>query len=177
MTLVKWVAAGMMLMLGPAAAWGQTNIRVQVPGVDGPVLLDSLAISHAVSAPVDRLLKAIEAVYADWGLPVESFDPQVGRFPNRRVDLRRRFRDKALSLYIDCGSGFAGNNADTYRITVATAAWPDVMSGTATKLNVALIGGGRDPSGNSVAYVVCTSRGRFEREFAAEVSAKLAATP
>lgn len=178
MRSMQWLGAGVVMLLVPCAAHAQQpNIRVQVPGVVSPVLLDSVALASAISAPVDRVLKVIDEVYAEWGLPAESFDAQVGRYPNRRVNLRRQFRGKQMSLYIDCGRGFSGNNADSYRITIATAAWPEPATGTATKLHVAFIGGGVNVAASGDGYVVCTTRGRFEEEFAKRVSEKLAASP
>jgi hypothetical protein len=82
-----------------------------------------------------------------------------------------------MSRFLDCGRGFNGNNADIYRVTIATAAWPEPATGTATKIHIALIGGGLDPSGAGDGYVVCTSRGFFEEDFAKRVNAKLASSP
>ena len=177
MPSLRELGIGIALLIAPFTGYGQqAEIRVQVPGVEHPVLLDSIAIPHKISAPVDALIKAIDEVFAEFGLSVESFDPQAGRFPNRRLNVRRQFRGKKLSLYLNCGRGFAGENADTYRITIATAAWPEPATGTSAQLHVALIGGGLDPAGNANTYVVCTTTGRFEEEFAKRVSEKLAAT-
>jgi hypothetical protein len=161
----------------PLTAGAQPFARVQVPGVQQPVLLDSIAIAHKVDGSVERVLKAIDEVYAEFDLPVETFDPQAGRFPNRRVTKSRRLGKSAMSRFLDCGRGFNGNNADIYRVTIATAAWPEPATGTATKIHIALIGGGLDPSGAGDGYVVCTSRGFFEEDFAKRVNAKLASSP
>lgn len=47
-------------------------------------------------------------------------------------------------------------------------------TGNATTLHVALIAGGQDPAGSRSGYVLCTSKGFFEEEFAARDRAKLA---
>lgn len=161
----------------PMVAQAQPNARVSIPGQNQPILLDSVAIGHKISGPVDAIIKAVDEVYAEFGLPVEAFDPSTGRFPNRRVTLSRRLGKQPLSRYLDCGRGFAGNYADRYRVTISTAAWTEPATGTATKLHVAIIGGGLDPSGAGDGYVLCTTRGFFEDEFVKRVSAKLASSP
>jgi hypothetical protein len=171
---IRAVACALATGVATAVSGQAPNLRVQVPGVAGVVLLDSIARKFVVQAPVPVLLAAIDSAFADFGLPVDALDRTAGTLPNRRVTLSRRLGNTPLSRYLDCGRGFSGENANIYRVTLAAAAWPDQQSGTATALHVALIAGGQDPAGSRSGYVLCTSKGAFEEEFANKIKARLA---
>jgi hypothetical protein len=162
-------------MLVGLASWsteagGQSNqLRVQIPGFEWPVQLDTISISYPLTGDRTKILAAIDAAFAHFELPVEAFDASVGRAPNRRVTKTRRLGKQMMSRYLDCGRGFAGNNADVYRIILSAAAWPEPATGDVTALKVAIIAAGQDQAGARNDYVLCTSRGAFEREFIARV--------
>ncbi|MBL8982228.1 MAG: hypothetical protein JNL26_08585 [Gemmatimonadetes bacterium] len=153
------------------------NIRVQVPGVPGVVLLDSIARAFAVAAPAQRVEAAIHETFAGFGIKPDAVEPGAGRLPSRRLTISRRLANTPLSRYIDCGRGFSGENANVYRVTIVLAAWPDPQAGDARSLHVAFIGGGLDPAGSRSNYVLCTSKGVLEEEFATKVQARLATSP
>lgn len=164
MGLVGWV---------PGAAAQSNELRVQIPGFEWPVQLDTIAISYPLTGDRNRILAAIDAAFAHFDLPVEAFDASVGRAPNRRVTRTRRLGKQMMSRYLDCGRGFAGNNADVYRIILSSAAWPEPATGEVTSVKVAIIAAGQDQAGARNDYVLCTSRGAFEREFIARVRERL----
>lgn len=173
---VRSVVGGFLVAccLTPVLGAQSPNLRAQIPGLERPVLLDSIAIKVPLAGPADRVVAVINEVYALWDLPIEGFDAGIGRLPNRRVTRSRRLGKTPMSRYLDCGRGFSGDNANIYRITLATAAWPEPMTGEATAIRVALIAGGQDPAGSRSGYVLCTTRGNFEQEFAEQVKTRLA---
>lgn len=150
------------------------DLRVQIPGWDVPVLLDTIAAQHKITGPRDRVLAAIEATYAEYGLPAEGLDPALSRVPNRRVTKTGKLGKQPISRYLDCGRGFNGNNADVYRIVIASAAWPLPATGDISSIKVAIIGAGQDPGGAGRGFVQCHTRGFFEGEFARAVALKVA---
>ncbi|MCC6317553.1 MAG: hypothetical protein IT361_07670 [Gemmatimonadaceae bacterium] len=166
---VWWIAGTCLTLAAPVEGQGP-NIRVQVPGIPGVVLLDSIAERKRVIGNTEAILKAIDSAYAFFQLPVEAIDPAVGRLPNRRVTLSRRMGKTPLSRFLDCGRGFSGNYADMYRVTISTAAWLSPPRGDTTEVNIAIIGGALDPAGTGDGYVLCTSRGYFEADFARKVT-------
>lgn len=170
------LVAALLASAVPVTGWAQ-NLRTHVPGVAQPILLDTVAYRARVVAPMARVLAAIDSAYASYNLPAESYDPEIGQLPSRRVTRSRQLGRSAMSRYLDCGRGFSGDNANLYRITLSTAAWPVVVAGDSVDLHVALIAGGQDPAGSRSGYVLCTSKGAFEEEFAGKVKAVLSRTP
>lgn len=173
----RWALLAIVMMTGRALHAQAPNIRVQVPGVAGVVLLDSIARRCPIAAPAARVEAAIHETFADFGIKPDAVEPGAGRLPSRRLTISRRLGNTPLSRYIDCGRGFSGENANVCRVTIVMAAWPDPQSGDATALHVAFIGGGLDPAGSRGNYVLCTSKGVLEEEFAAKVRARLAPPP
>jgi hypothetical protein len=173
--LTRWfglVLAGMLTPMVRALAQ-PTELRVQIPGWDVPILLDTIASKREVKGPRDKVLAAITATFAEYDLPAEGIDPTISRVPNRRVMRRGKLGKQPISRYLDCGRGFAGNHADVYRIVVSSAAWPEPDTGDVATIKVAIIGAGQDPAGASKGFVQCHTRGFFEPEFARKVQARV----
>lgn len=163
-----------LLLLGAAApmlsqAQKGPGTRAMLPGMDGPILLDTLGLPVPVSGNRDSIFAALETVFTELKIPVQLNDPKQGLLNNLNADISRRLGGQPLSRYIDCGRGFSGNNADYYRITLAVSAWLDPNVGEPKNLYVAIAATGRDPAGSKSAYSMCTSRGALERRIAERV--------
>ncbi len=156
---------------------GQTpQARAVLPGIEGAILLDTMALSFKVSGNRDSIFTALETVFKELKLPVESRNAKSTLLNNLNADVSRRLGDVALSRYLDCGRGFSGNNADFYRITLAFSVWVEPASGEPQQLKVAIAASGRDPAGSRSAYSQCTSRGALEQRIADRVLALLGAS-
>ena len=156
---------------------GQTpQARAVLPGIEGAILLDTMALSFKVSGNRDSIFTALETVFKELKLPVESRNAKSTLLNNLNADISRRLGDVALSRYLDCGRGFSGSNADFYRITLAFSVWVEPATGEPQQLMVAIAASGRDPAGSRSAYSQCTSRGALEKRIADRVQ-ELVGTP
>lgn len=160
-----------------AQAIGQTpQARAVLPGIEGAILLDTMALPFKVRGNRDSIFTALETVFKELKLPVESRNAKSALLNNLNADISRRLGDVALSRYLDCGRGFSGSNADFYRITLAFSVWVEPATGEPQQLMVAIAASGRDPAGSRSAYSQCTSRGALEKRIADRVQ-ELVGTP
>jgi len=167
------VAAACVLFAGDARA--QTpNARAVLPGIDNPILLDTMGIAFPVSGSRDSIYAALDSTFRELKIPVETRDPRTGILRNLNADISRRLGGENLSRYLDCGRSFAGNNADFYRITLAISTWVEPATGEPQRVMVAIAASGRDPAGSRSAYSQCTSRGALEKRVAERVQKLIA---
>lgn len=158
------------LLLAPVVLGAQApGTRAVLPGIDTPILLDTIGLSYPITGERDAIFAALTTVFQELKIPVETPDPRRGLATNLNADISRRLGGQALSRYLDCGRGFSGNNADFYRITLAVSAWVEPATGDAKQLLVAIAASGRDPAGSRSAYSQCTSRGALEKRIAERV--------
>lgn len=143
--------------------------RAMLPGLDAPILLDTIGLAFPVHGPRDSIFAALETTFRELKIPIEARDPQTGLLRNLDAEVSRRLGGQPLSRYLDCGRGFSGNNADFYRITLAISAWVEPAGGAPERLLVAIAASGRDPAGSRSAYSPCTSRGALEKRIAERV--------
>lgn len=170
------VAAAAVAPVG-AQGTGQTpQARAVLPGIEGAILLDTMALDFKVRGNRDSIFTALETVFKELKLPIESRNAKSALLNNLNADISRRLGDVALSRYLDCGRSFSGNNADFYRITLAFSVWVEPAVGEPERLMVAIAASGRDPAGSRSAYSQCTSRGALEKRIAERVQ-ELAGTP
>ncbi len=97
--------------------------RAMLPGMDGPILLDTMGLAVPISGNRDSIFAALTTVFNELKIPVQLNDPKQGLLNNLNADVSRRLGGQPMSRYIDCGRSFSGENADVYRITLAVSAW------------------------------------------------------
>ncbi|MEP7383122.1 MAG: hypothetical protein ABI910_15635 [Gemmatimonadota bacterium] len=171
--LALTIAAALLCNTAPRvlAAQASPKARAMLPGMDGPILLDTMGIAIPISGDRDAIFAALGTVFTELKIPVELNDPAHGLMRNLNAEISRRLGGEPMSRYVDCGRGFSGSNADIYRITLAVAAWIEPATGDPKDLVVAIAASGRDPAGSKSAYSVCTSRGALEHRIAERVQA------
>ena len=170
------VATTIAVAAAAVPAQAQTpSARAILPGIESPILLDTLGLPYPIHGNRDAIFTAIEGAFKELKIPVETRDPKSGMPRNLNAEVTRRLGNEALSRYLDCGRGFSGNNADFYRITLAISTWVERATGEPQKLLIAIAASGRDPAGSRSAYPTCTSRGALERRIADRVQALVAA--
>jgi hypothetical protein len=89
---------------------GSAGLRI-VPG-GGPNVLK-------VGASIDRVWRALSAVYDSLPVPVALLERRNHVIGNEGFKLRRRLGKTALSKYLECGQSQMEPNADEYEITLA----------------------------------------------------------
>ena len=168
--------AGALLLTVAAArdAAAQTpQARAVLPGIDGAILLDTLGLPFPIHGNRDSIFVALESVFKELKIPVETRDPRKGLLHNLNADVSKRIGNVPLSRYLDCGRGFSGDNANFYQVTLAISAWVDPPMGEPKQLQVAIAAAGRDPAGSRTGWVQCTSKGSLEKLVADKVQALL----
>jgi hypothetical protein len=167
-SIVLGLAVAVLAFPLPLAAQGP-NTRAMLPGYGSTILLDTLAFPKRVSGQRDSIYVALFKVLGELDIPVEARDRQSGLARNLNVERSRRLGNVPLSRYFDCGRGFAGNNADLYRLTIALSAWVGSASDSTTRLFIASAASGQDPAGSKTGYVMCPSTGQLEERIAQRV--------
>ena len=76
--------------------------RAMLPGMDGPILLDTMALALPISGNRDSIFAALGTVFKELKIPVQLNDPKQGLMNNLNADISRRLGGEAMSRYIDC---------------------------------------------------------------------------
>ena len=92
--------------------------RVRMGGQQTGLRLSSTTVARADTLwlGIDRVWKALPAVYAVLEVPIASFDAEANVIGNSSVKLYRRLGKTPLTRYLDCGSTQIGPNADSYEV-------------------------------------------------------------
>ena len=152
------VVAGSLLAL-PAGA--QPN-AVRLPGYQAPLSFDSSAIIAAMPASTGAVFFATRQVLYELGIPAPIAD-SVGRYLiNGRLIKSRSLGGQPLSTYLNCGLGVTGPNADSFRITMAVAAFMDSTGPATSRLRVTVFAGAQSTEGVAKSAVACGSSGILE---------------
>jgi len=175
--VIRWgtvLGALLLTVASSRSAAAQTpQARALLPGVDGAILLDTLGLPFPIHGSRDSIFTALESVFKELKIPVETRDPRTGLLHNLNADISKRIGNIPLSRYLDCGRGFSGDNANFYQVTLAISAWVDPPRGEPQRLQVAIAASGRDPAGSRTGWVQCTSKGTLEKLVADKVQALL----
>src|SRR6266699_1687633 len=78
-----------------------------------------IAGASMISAPADKLWKALPEVYASLGIPRSVLDPSSRLIGNRGLQIRRQLGNVRLSKYLDCGAAQARPSADFYDVNLS----------------------------------------------------------
>ncbi len=128
-----------------------------------PVALDTLQRAFVtIGAPRDRALFAVNGVYESLKLTPELIDPPRGQIGVLRATLSRRLADKQLSSFFNCGRGMAGENADRWRLTIASVTYVEAKGADSSVVSTAIVGMAQDMYGSSTDPVMCGTTGLLE---------------
>ncbi|MGH7677271.1 MAG: hypothetical protein ACRENU_02315 [Gemmatimonadaceae bacterium] len=105
----------------PAPSTGTPVVeRVRMGGTQTGLRLSSTTVARAdtVWTPIDRVWKAMPAVFAVLEVPIERFDAESNTIGNSALKLYRRLGKTPLTRYLDCGTTQIGPNADSYEVSL-----------------------------------------------------------
>lgn len=160
----------------PAATTSTTDERVRMGGTQTGLRLSSSTVARADTLwmPIDRVWKALPAVFAVLEVPIERFDAETNTIGNSSLKLYRRLGKVPLTRYLDCGSTQIGPNADSYEValTVLTklSRPPADTSNTTVVTTVEALARPIQFRGD---YVRCTSKGALEARLAEVLKVQL----
>lgn len=121
-----------------------------------------VAAEIAVAAPIDRVVAALQAIYAELGVPAVNQPGPVGRLGNARFQARGKLAGHPMSDYFDCGSSITGPRTNGARLTISMIS-SYVAEANATRVRTLITAEGRDMAdGTSNDPFRCTSTGRLE---------------
>jgi hypothetical protein len=128
---------------------------------------------HTIAFSVDKVWRALPAVFDSIGIPVATLDPAKRSIGNSGFKIRGRLKGVPLSRYIDCGNSTQiGPNADSYDVNITLMA--DVRpaeSGTSTVTTT--MDAVARPANFAQEYSQCSSKGALETRFIAILNARL----
>lgn len=116
-------------------------------------------IRAVVQFPAADVWQALQTVYSDLSIPIETNDP-THRFLAGVVSARRAFANKPLSRLVDCGSTAIGPNANTYNVGLHLQTQVDSLRASETTLRTLLRSTAASDGGITIR---CSSSGELER--------------
>lgn len=143
-----------------------------------PVSMDTIQRARAtISASRDRALFAVNGVYEALKLTPELIDPPRGQIGVLRAKVARRLADQPMSNLFNCGRGMTGENADTWRLTIASVTYVQSKGADSAVVSTSVVGMAEDMSGGSTDPVICGSLGLLETRIVEMVQTRLGLTP
>lgn len=156
-------------LLLPCALGAQDVSRepllVRMSGYLHHVRLDTMIVWHTVNAPADVAFRGALAALADMQIPVGKADSARGRIHHAGFGARVRLMGEPMSRMFRCGSGLAGDYADSWRINIAYAVYVR-PEGDGSSIGISVVAGARDMDGASKPPTPCASTGAFGRRLA-----------
>lgn len=155
----------------PVAA--QTRpIDVRLRGYEFPVRLDTLAVWTVIPAKPAVTFSAVRQMLASVRVPVTVVDSARGILHQPPVNTSRKIMGKRMSWAFNCGDGFTGPNADSFRIHLTYALFLEPTVDGNTRVGVAALAGANNTDGAYRSAIACGSTGAFEQELAMLIRAQ-----
>jgi hypothetical protein len=134
---------------------------------------EGAADSVSFAAPMDSAWAGLKRVLDKLEVPIGFEDVASRQMGHAGAKIYRRLGKQPLSMYLRCGEGIAGPNADTYMVyfTHISVLGPAGIDRVAL---YSLVGGQAvDVAGGRNDPVSCTSTGRLEQEIAKQLGTQL----
>jgi hypothetical protein len=147
-----------------SALEAQGTIRhvVSIDGHSRPIAMDTMGVRIELpTVAPDQAWRTLAAVYDEAKIVTSTRDSLSREIGNLALVQRRQLWKKPLSRFFDCGSSVTGNNADSYKVSLALISWV-VPKGSGSTVWTAVAAGGRDISGTSNHSATCQSLGQLE---------------
>ena len=121
------------------------------------------SMSGIVSGSADRVYRVLKAFFADRKLTVKEEDPINLQLGVKRLRLVRRIGKTPISLFLSCGEGLTGPNADLWHVFLNLGA--QVTHATkGARLQLVVNAEAVDVPGGRNERIPCATTGRLEFE-------------
>ena len=158
------------MMVCCASLVGAQGVRISLGAGREPVLLDTLRQDKELNAAPGKVYEATLQAFGALDIPVGNTASKAGIIGSERFERMRVLGGSVLSKSFDCGEGPAGPKANTYRLEIAVAAYVTPIPGsTGTRLGLAVVAEGRDPTGPYTTPRSCASTGALETKIVEKV--------
>jgi hypothetical protein len=173
--LARLLAAGLAILMiaSPAASQARSRMRIALPAFGAQVVMDTIGEVQEVAAPPMKVFIAASLVLNNLRIPIDVSDSLTGLVGAAKLTRSRNLGGRALSRYLECGSGMTGPRADTHRVQMPLLIMLDPGSGGNTRVRIALVGSAQDNAGTSTQPVACASTGVFEGELRKAIKAQI----
>ena len=172
---LAWVLAVVATALMPNPSHAQ-RVVTRLQGFRDPILLDTLVFQRAkTGAPMTQSFAALREVYKELRVPLDLDDPKYNHVGSFTLRLTTRLGGERLSTYFSCGRGMTGENADTWRLSIAMATFLRPAGPDDTEIGTGTAASAQDMGGAAKDHVTCGSSGFLEARIARMVRDKLAA--
>ena len=160
------VRMALSLLLFGGSALGAQDVRINLEAYREPVLMDTLRLDFDVRATPAKVYEATLEAFAALDIPVGNTVSTAGIIGSERFHRMRSFAGDLLSKSFACGEDPTGPNADSHRIEIAVVAYvsPAPTGGSGTRLGLAVVAQGREPTGPYRTPRGCASTGAIERK-------------
>ena len=152
------------LVVYGASALGAQGVRVNFQAWREPVLMDTLRQDHDLKADPEVVYQAALRAFAALDIPVGNTAGKSGIIGSEKFQRMRMLGGAMLSKSFNCGEGPTGPKADWYRLEIAVVVFVAPMpgGGAGTRLGLATVAEGRDPTGPYGTPRECGSTGGLE---------------
>jgi hypothetical protein len=151
------------LVVCGASVLGAQGVRVNFEAWREPVLMDTLRQDHDLKSTPEKVYEATLKAFAALDIPIGNTSGKAGIIGSERFQRMRTLGGALLSKSFNCGEGPTGPKADSYRLQIAVVAYVSpVPGGSGTRLGLATVAEGRDPTGPYGNPRECGSTGALE---------------
>ena len=142
------------------------NVTIESPTATSNVTLrpDIWAYHSALEFPASRWT-VLPTAYNALNIPIERVD-SAHRYVSGSARAYRRFQNRPLSQFVDCGSTIVGQSADSYNVFLRIESEVDSATASTSNLLATVTAFGTGTGGSSVR---CASTGELEKLVAAQV--------
>jgi hypothetical protein len=142
----------------------ERNITVRLKAYPEPIKLDTLMRWHDVLATPSATYAALREAVDTLKIPLLTADSLRRLLHNPGFDARSRLAGKFMHSWWHCGQGFAGEYADTYRMTIAYAIVVDPTPDGNSRVGIAFVSGAQSLDGASAEPLACGTTGALEQQ-------------
>lgn len=139
------------------------NATVVLAGFRGVVRMDTIGTAVPVRGSPGAVFTALRNALDSLGVAATVRDSAAGVVGNLELKLTRRFANKAMSTWVDCGIGHTGPTANAYRVNMAIMAGVATAKDGGSNVRIAVAAGAQAFSGPLGDPIACESTGAIER--------------
>ena len=143
------------------------NVTIESPTATSNVRIrpDIWAYHSSLEFPATRGWAVLPTAYNALNIPIERVD-SAHRYVSGSVRAYRRFQNRPLSQFVDCGSTIVGQSADSYNVFLRIESEVDSATASTSNLLATVAAFGTGTGGSNVR---CASTGELEKLLVAQV--------
>jgi hypothetical protein len=126
---------------------------------------DIWAFHSSLESPATRAWAVLPTAFDALNIPIERLD-SAHHYVSGSVRAYRRFQNRPLSQFVDCGSTIVGQSADSYNVYLRIESEVDSATASTSNLLATVVAFGTGTGGSNVR---CASTGALEKLLVAQV--------